>query len=548
MVRSSDLSTLLTRILVIGLGCLALNTSASFATYTNSEGIRVYQKNVHFSPERKQNLTEDIYRYRNANNLWDELRHEFNLPHYEDNPKVQRQINAFLNNSDELLEAAHRAAPYLYYILQQVRKRHLPIELVLLPIVESDYNPFAYSSAGAAGIWQMMPGTASGYGIKRNSWYDGRRDVIASTHAALNYLTYLQNFFAGNWQLALAAYDSGEGTVLNAIKRNIRDGRNTDFWSLPLPQETRDYVPRLLALAVIISHPERYPLNFPAVSNAPYLAQIDLGAQITLTQASTFSGVPLKKLIQLNPAYNRASVAQHGPSKLLLPIENVEQFSENLAKSPSYQYIDWMHYKVKSGDTLVTVASRFNTTPAMVQKLNSLASNKLKPGTNLVIPRETKNTPDVATEVAEEKTTTHKPTAIPEAVAIASALKNKTEKKEKYGLQPGDTLYMVRNGDDIEKIANRFHADLGMVLAANKIHSETVLHPGEKLIIPTHKIETAKSYKIAPGDTVYMVRKGDSIEKIAAKFHTTPSAIRLSNLLASNDVQEGDRLVIPTHM
>ena len=262
---------------------------------SNSEGIQEYQKNLHLSPIHKQKLADDITRYRNADNLWDVLRDEFALPHYEKNYAVQAKIEWFMNNQDYLLRSASRAAPYLYYISQQVRKRHLPAELVLLPIIESGYNPFSVSNMGASGIWQLMPDTASGYGVKRDWWYDGRRDVIASTRAALNYLSYLQSFFEGNWLLAIAAYNTGEGNVLAAIKRNIRDGRDTDFWSLPVAQQTRDYVPSLLALAVIISHPEKYPVYFPPIQSAPYLAQVEVGTQINLKHAATLAGTQQPK-------------------------------------------------------------------------------------------------------------------------------------------------------------------------------------------------------------------------------------------------------------
>ena len=214
---------------------------ASFAS-PSSEGIQIYQKNLHLSPEHKQKLADDITRYRNADNLWDVLREEFALPHYEDNPMVQEKIEWYMNNQDYLLRSASRAAPYLYYILQQVKKRHLPAELVLLPIIESGYNPFSLSNVGAAGIWQLMPDTATSLGVRQDWWYDGRRDVITSTRAALSHLSYLQSFFEGNWLYTLAAYNTGEGNLLSAIKRNIRDGKDTDFWSLPLSQDRKSVV------------------------------------------------------------------------------------------------------------------------------------------------------------------------------------------------------------------------------------------------------------------------------------------------------------------
>ncbi len=512
--------------------------------FPSLEGIQVYQKNIHLSEERKQGLADDIDRYRNADNMWDVLRAEFTLPHYEDNPLVQEQIEWFLNNQDFLQRAAARAAPYLYYISQQVRKRHLPAEVVLLPMIESAYNPFVYSSAGAGGIWQMMPDTATGYGVKQNWWYDGRRDVIASTKAALDYLVYLGGFFDGNWLLAIAAYNTGEGNVLAAIRRNVRDNRNTDFWSLPVHQQTREYVPRLLALASIIAHSDRYALEFPSVSNAPYLAQIDLGSQIDLNYVANLAGLSLRELKQLNPGYNRATTDPSGPFKIVLPIENVAQFSENLLRTPTDERVHWNHYKVRNGDTLVAIAKKFNTTTDTLSNMNSLKSAQLKPGIQLIVPHHA--VPDISQTILESEkqliTARNKPhKTVP--VKVAKIEKTITGP---YTLQPGDTLYVVRSNDTLQKIASRFHINLKNLLAANNYKSAHSVSVGTQLVIPTH-FNKMEKYQIAPGDTVYMVRIGDTLDKIASKFHTSAPAIRIANLLASNDIQEGDRLVIPTH-
>lgn len=519
--------------------CCAVISCISFAA-PSIEGIQVYQKNLHLSEERKQSLADDIDRYHNADNMWDVLRSEFTLPHYEDNPQVQSQINWFLNNQDFLHRTAARAAPYLYYISQQARKRHLPAELVLLPMIESAYNPFVYSSAGAGGIWQMMPDTATDFGIKQNWWYDGRRDVIASTKAALDYLVYLGGFFDGNWLLAMAAYNTGEGNVLAAIRKNVRDGKNTDFWSLPVHPQTRDYVPRLLALASIIANAEKYSIEFPSVSNAPYLAQIDVGGQIDLNYAAYLAGLSLKELKQLNPGYNRASTDPNGPFKLVLPIENVKQFSENLMWSPpTNERIHWDRYKVRSGDTLLALAKKFNTTTNVIRRMNSLNSNNIKPGSQLMVPI---SKPDISTTILDSEkqyaSTRSKP----------SKTTNPSEKilNSQYTLQPGDTLYMVRKDDNIQKIASRFHVSQKTLLSTNNLKSTQHLVVGAQLIIPTH-FDKKQKYQLAPGDTIYMVRTGDSLDKIANKFHTTSPAIRLANLMANNDIQEGDRLVIPTH-
>lgn len=551
--------------LLIGILSLFLG-AASFAS-PNPEGIQVYQKFL--PPEHKQKLAADITRYRNADNLWDVLRDEFSLLHYEESYAVQLKIEWYMNNQDYLLRSASRAAPYLYYISQQVKKRHLPAELVLLPIVESGYNPFSVSSMGASGIWQLMPDTATGLGVKRDWWYDGRRDVIASTRAALNYLAYLQSFFEGNWLLAIAAYNTGEGNVLAAIKRNIRDGRDTDFWSLPLAQETRDYVPSLLALAAIISRPDKYPVYLPPVRNAPYLAQVDIGTQINLKLAATFAGISHQKLMQLNPGFKSASTSTSGPYKLVLPIENVEQFTENLSRSSLNRNVNWIHYKVKSGDTLLSISRKYNTTTAEIRKMNHLSKNTIRPGTNLLIPHNGPYSDDsyedtypvkeiLAAKDERRKAATRKLSGNSKKIRnqsddIVPVIVSQKDSGS-YNLQPGDTIYMVRSKDTLEQIAKRFHVSTQSLRIANNLKSNQV-KSGKQIIIPTHPVVTAKKKstapavkKIQPGDTIYMVRRGDTIEKIARKFRTTASAIRVTNLVDNGSLSEGDRLVIPTHV
>ena len=469
-----------------------LISSALFALPT-IEGIQIYPKNTSFSEAHKQNLVADLHRYQQADNIWDGLRSEFTLRHYENNPAVQEQLAFFVHNPNFLLHCTERAAPYLYYILQQVRKRHLPIEMVLLPMIESAYNPFAYSSRGAGGIWQMMPNTAAGLGIKQNAWYDGRRDVIASTKAALNYLVYLGGFFDGNWLLALAAYNTGEGNILAAIHRNIRDGKNTDFWSLPLSQQTRDYVPRLLALAIIIANPEQYPIHFPVVHSAPYLAQVDVGGQIDLTHAASLAGLSFNSLKQLNPGYNQIATDPHGPFKLILPIQNVAQFTENFARSPVYQ--NQIGYQTELENKLLATTKKFTPPPT-------------SPSIHI---------------------------------------------QGHYSLQPGDTLYIVRHGDNLEKISDKFHLSTQLLLAANNLAEITPVSVGSELVIPTHfntidPSDSSQKYELTQGDTIYVVRAEDTIETIAKKFHTSAPTLRVANLLASNHIQEGDRLVIPTHV
>lgn len=541
--------------LFLGVYITLLDSASAFQT--NIEGIQTYSKN---ESEHQQHIQEDLNRYYNADNLWDVLRSDFSLSHEEDNPAVQHQIQVLLSDRDFLVHSAIRAAPYLYYISQQVKKRHLPMEFVLLPIIESAYNPFDTSSAGARGLWQMMPDTASGFGLKQNFWYDGRRDLIASTKAALNYLTYLGGFFDNNWLLATAAYDTGEGNILSAIRKNIRDGQPTDFWSLPLSRETKAYVPRLLALAIIVSHPERYHLQLPPIRNAPYLAVIDVGKQINLKYAADLAGLTLKEVKQLNPEYNHIAMDPKGPYKLILPIENVEQFTENFKQSPSYaQSTQWIRYQVQSGDTLQTIAKKFNTDTGTLSDINSLHQKHLKPGMRLFVLRTRSNAThsEDASSITQTDNLKTAQNSVTEPAAITtknqniSSVENKasTAMQNTAPLQPGDTIYIIRKKDTIEKIAKHFKVPVHSLLVANHLHSQdAILSVGNPLTIPTHQTASQpQQYHVYPGDTIYIVRHGDTLEKIAKKFHTTPPAIRVSNLLASNNVDEGDRLVIPTH-
>lgn len=468
--------------------CLILSTalfsSASYASFS-LEGIKVYPKLT--APAQ----TEELTRYQNSANLLTVLGSEFKLAHYENNAAVQSNIRWFMHNKNYIIKTTQRATPYLFFVLQQIKKRDLPSELVLVPMIESDYNPYTYSSTGAAGIWQLMPDTASGFSIRQDSWYDGRRDVVASTSAALDYLSYLFDVFNGNALLALAAYNAGEGRVLSAIRHNLRAGKSTDFWSLPLPKETRLYVPRILALATIIAHPERYPVKLPMVHNAPYLAQVDVGGQIELKRAASYAGLSFKRFKELNPAFNHLVTHPNGPHKLVLPIENVEQFMSHLASTSLSRHIDWATYKVKSRDSLVSIAKLFNTTPIVLQEINHLKSVHIKRGAKLIVPRTMtvlKNDNEPKTTLASKAKEAEKHATLLET-ALANLRSTPPAKKKveapAESLQPGDTVYMVRAHDTVEKIAERYHLPPDQVYAINKLHSSSIIHPGDHLLIPT---------------------------------------------------------------
>jgi len=283
-----------------------------------------------------------------------------------------------------------RAQRYLPYIVAELERRDLPLELALLPIVESAYDPFAYSHGRAAGLWQMIPGTAKRFGIKQNWWYDGRRDVVDSTRAALDYLEYLYKFNNGNWLNAIASYNSGEGNVRRAVRRNTNANKPTEFWDLKLPRETSMYVPKLLALVEIVADPAKYNLTLPVVVDEPQFMVADIGGQLDLALAAELAGVDVDTVYQYNPGYNRWSTDPSGPHSLVMPIDVAEQFVTALDEVPKSERVRWQRHKVKNGEAISQIAEKYHTTVSTIRAANNLRGNTIRAGHHLMIPVATK--------------------------------------------------------------------------------------------------------------------------------------------------------------
>lgn len=345
--------------------------------------------------------------------LWGPIRDHLQLTAQEEKqPAVQKQIRWFVKNPAYLDDAVSRAAPYMGYVYRQVTQRNLPTELVLLPIIESGYNPSATNAySGAAGMWQLMSSTARAYGVHQNRGFDGRRDLYSSTNAALDYLVYLRSFFGGDWLLAIAAYDTGEGNVQNAIRHNTQQDRNTHFWALPLALETRSYIPRLLALAAIVKDPAKYGVTLPPVSAESYLELVDVGRTgMSLTHAAKLAGMNVSELKQFNPGVKNSS-ANLTQGQFALPTDRVALYRKQLAavpsdnrlvlkQSPKHENVQLvsnpakdkkrgtapsqMHF-VKRGDTLVGIAKKYHVSVKDLQDWNSLTTDRLKPGEKLTI-------------------------------------------------------------------------------------------------------------------------------------------------------------------
>ncbi|MBD2780354.1 murein transglycosylase D [Xenorhabdus sp. 42] len=315
--------------------------------------------------------------------LWGHIRDELKME-IPDHNRVREEQNYYLKHKSHLQNVASKAEPYLYWIVEQLDKRDMPMELVFLPIVESAFNPHATSYAKAAGLWQIIPSTGRYYGLTQDKWYDARRDIAASTTVALDMLNSLNKRFNGDWLLTIASYNSGEGRVMRAIKDNQEKGKPTDFWSLSLPRETMHYVPKILALSHIVRHNEKFGFKLPKLSNQEALTKVDVGQPIMLSQAAELSGLSLTSLKAYNPGYKQGMTSPYGPYYIMLPKKNVHQFKTSLTDKNTLKDIRLAvvnntrkvqhqgQYTVRSGDTLSAIAKRFNTNHRELQKLNNL--------------------------------------------------------------------------------------------------------------------------------------------------------------------------------
>lgn len=525
--------------------------------------------------------------------LWDHLRSNFQLPAAANNPEVQSQIRWYVHHQDYLNRVITRAAPYMYFILEQTQQRNLPAELVLLPIMESAYNPFANSNRGAVGLWQLIHSTAYGFGVKQDWWYDGRRDIYASTNAALDYLTYLQSYFGGDWMLAIAAYDAGEGTLQVAVRKNARQGKNEDFWSLQLPAETRSYVPRLLALAAIINNPGRYSISLPTIDDHPYLQQVDLGAPINLAQAAKLAGMSLGAIKQLNPGYSHVMTGPNGPYRLLLPIDRITSFKENLAANPSLSQKTWEQYKVKKGESLAILANRCNTTVEELAEANELKSHKAPVGKTIMLPMGGSGAALVNQLVTLPNTPTTspltKPTGKPDYNAgaqlaaldntgvvspnnsaapmpattdTASAISTDDSDNDTTSAAPTSKkiVHTVKHGETLMTIARQYRVKVADIQRWNKSVNKS-LKPGAKIVVYTKassqtgtssksgKKIAAKKGKAGVKNTKkpkqHVVQSGDTLSGIA-KHHGVKTADlkKLNPHTTKGHIKPGQKLVV----
>ncbi|WP_052481065.1 lytic transglycosylase [Gilvimarinus agarilyticus] len=443
-----------------------------------------------------------------------------------DHKRVEQYEQWYAKHPEYIDRVFERGQRYLFYIVQRLEEEGLPLEIALMPVVESAFDPFAYSHATAAGMWQFMSGTAGDYGIKENWWYDGRRDVIASTNGAINYLKRLHTLFDGDWLLALAAYNTGQGRLMRSIKANERAGKPTDFWSLKLPRETQAYVPQLLALSHVVAEPDKYKVTLPEIPNAPYFVAIDIGSQIDLAQAAELADITMEELYLLNPGFNRWATDPDGPHRLLIPAGHAETFSTTLSGIDPSQRISWDRYKIRSGDSLSRIAKNHNTSVDALKSANQLTSSRIRAGDVLLIPS--------ASAGAEHYKLS------------ANQRRLSTQGRSRGRSEDSKISYTVRKGDSFWRIANNHQVSVSSLARWNGMSPRDTIKPGQKLVVWSKNVQD----NTGDSDAVvrklsYKVRSGDSLARIASRFNVSISDIARWNKVSSRSyIHPGQQLTL----
>lgn len=360
---------------------MLLGLALSVAGCTSSEIMKIGDASNDIAGGQKDRLRDAAQ----EKIIWRRVQQHFGLPDV-DNARVSEQREFFLKYRSHFRKTQEQAQPYLHFILTELEKRNMPSELAFLPIIESGYRPRALSPGKALGIWQIIPGTGKVFGLESSKWYDGRRDVIASTLAALNYLDRLSNRYNKDWMLTLAAYNAGEGTVDRAIKKNAAKGRATDYWSLDLPAETQKYVPKLLAIKQLVKHPERYGIELEPIKDEQQVSIVKIDSAIDLNVVARLADTSMELLRKLNPGFSSWFTSPHRPHRLLLPSSQVQVFEERLAALPEHKRIQLKSHKVAKGETLKKLAQRYKTDPELIKLTNKLTSDTLKPASIILIP------------------------------------------------------------------------------------------------------------------------------------------------------------------
>ena len=446
------------------------------------------------------------------------IRGQLSLPQV-DHPRIDREIEWLQRNPDYLARVFGRAQRYLHQIANEVEARGLPGDLALLPVVESAFNPFAYSRSHASGLWQFIAPTGERYGLKRNYYQDQRRDVIESTRAALEYLAQLRDRFDGDWFLAIAAYNYGSGNIQRAINRNVALHRKTDFFSLSLPAETRAYVPKLVALARMIRSPEAYGSYLPPIPDAPYFRVIPTEGPVDLRLMAEIAGVDSEELHALNPAWNRWITDPDGPHRVLIPEVVADGFAAKLAALDGNARARLGVHAVEPGESLASIAGRYKVPESFINRMNSGRSMELRTGDELWVP---------AGDVSQ----------------LRAGLGSDLERR----------IHRVKSGESLWSISRRYGMTVPQLARMNNISTKRTLQPGQRLQVPgsgpggsAESSAAPKPERVAAADgrVSYRVRRGDTLSAIARHFEVTVRDLQAwNNMGRSTALRAGQFLTI----
>ena len=421
--------------------------------------------------------------------IWERIRLELSITIPDDQIAATSLYRERLYSNQTAVNRISKSGQrYLFHTLTRAQELGLPVELALLPFVESEFDPYAKSVDGATGIWQFMPATGKEWGLKSNWWYDGKKDVLASTEAALQFLTYLNEKFDGDWLLAMAAYNTGPTRVNRAIRKNKREDKPIRFWDLNLPKETTAYIPKLLVLCELIKDPKAFNVNLPSIANRPYFERVKIPGQLDLMQAADLAGLKPETIYELNPGFNQWATDPSGPHYLLLPIGVSDRFMTQLESLDLNDLVRWDRYKIRRGDNLYKIASRYKIEVAVLMEINGLSSDLIIAGKEIMVPR-------------------------------GSAWAGKQN--------PREQVYIVIGGDSLWNISKKFKVSIEDVVLWNDLDIEVPLQINQEIKIFSRYERIRQELPSRDLRTMlYPVKSGDTISRIASKFEITSKDIQ----------------------
>jgi membrane-bound lytic murein transglycosylase D len=457
-------------------------------------------------------------------NLINRIRPKFSLPGAVD-PAIDRELAWFASHADYIDRVFGRANPYLFHIVEELERREMPLDLALLPIVESAFDPFAYSHGRASGLWQIIPGTGRRLGLKQNWWFDGRRDIPESTRAALDYLALLHEQFDGDWLLAVAGYNAGEGNVARAIRKAESAGRPIDFWSIrrDLPAETRAYVPRLLAIRDLVASPSTHDIELPPIPNEPHFEAVPTESQIDMALAAELAGVDIDTLYALNPGINRWATDPEGPHRLIVPVGQAGRFAAMLSGLAPEERLRWTRHEIQPGETLGQLAERYQTTSAALRETNSISGSMIRAGQHLMIPR--------ASEAMD---------------SYSQSLDARVDRQLNTQRPGNRQAHTVKPGESFWVISQRYGVGVRELAGWNAMAPGDVLSVGRKLVVwSAANVQTTLNSGSQIRRINYLVRRGDSLAAIAGRFRVTiAKLLEWNELNPERYLQPGQRIVM----